>query len=36
MRGHGIEPAVEAAQHTIAGLVDAIVDYYSRNKGAGA
>jgi uroporphyrinogen III methyltransferase / synthase len=36
MRLHGMEPAIEAAQHTIPGLVDAIVDYYSRNKGDGA
>jgi uroporphyrinogen III methyltransferase / synthase len=33
MRRNGIEPAIEAAEHTIPGLVDAIVEYYSRNQG---
>jgi uroporphyrinogen III methyltransferase/synthase len=33
MRQFGIEPAIEATEHTIAGLVEAVVGFYSRNKG---
>jgi uroporphyrinogen III methyltransferase / synthase len=33
MRLYGIEPAVEASEHTIPGLVKAITEYYSRNPG---
>jgi uroporphyrinogen III methyltransferase/synthase len=36
MREYGIEPACEAAKNTIPGLVEAIVDYYSRNQGVKA
>ncbi len=35
IRSYGIEPTAEALQHTIPGLVDAIVGYYSRRQGDG-
>ena len=36
MREYGIKPACEATKNTIPGLVEAIVDYYSRNQGVKA
>jgi uroporphyrinogen III methyltransferase / synthase len=35
LRSYGIEPSGEALEHTIPGLVAALVDYFSRDQGAG-
>ncbi len=36
LRSYGIEPAGEASEHTIPGLVGTLVEYFSRNQGDGA